>query len=70
MSRKSWPTINVVVLSHAGKEVQAEGVLNRQFYPIWKGTRGDGSVIRDITDYMTDEEQDLMKKYRTEYRTE
>ena len=71
MSRKSWPTINVVVLSRAGEDVKiAEGVLNRQFYPIWKGTRGDGSVIRDITDYMTDEEQDLMKKYRAEYRTE
>lgn len=62
--RKRWPTINVVVLKHSGDPDQ---VLNGQFGPIWRGTGSSGSVIHDITKYMTDDETDLYKKYRSEY---
>lgn len=66
--KKSWPTINVVVLASAGRDSgKAHEILNSQFGPIWKGTRGDGSVIDDITKFMNEEEQDLFKKYRREY---
>lgn len=59
--RKRWPTINVVVLKHTG---DPDKVLNDQFGPLWKGTHAEGSVIYDITKYMTDEETDMYKKYR------
>jgi hypothetical protein len=69
--KKTWPTINVVVLARAGRDSQgAYKVLNEQFGPIWKGTRGEGSVIEDITKYMTDDEKDLMEQYRAEYGAE
>lgn len=59
--RKKWPTINVVVLKH---QPDPDIILNDQFGPIWKGTYGSGSVIEDITKYMTGEEINLYKKYR------
>ncbi len=69
--KKLWPTINVVVLAKAGKDsTGANNVLNSKFGPVVKGFRGDGSVIDDITDYMTDDEKVLMRKYRTEYENE
>ncbi|MCF7816440.1 MAG: hypothetical protein K9M54_01045 [Kiritimatiellales bacterium] len=66
--RKRWPTINVVVLAPAGKDASGAGdVLNSQFGPIWKGFNGEGSVIDDIKKYMTDDERDLMTKYKSKY---
>ncbi len=68
--KKTWPTINVVVLTNAGAGSQgAYNVLNSQFSPIWKGTKGTGSVIEDISEYMTEEEKELMHQYRLEYGT-
>lgn len=66
--RKKWPTVNVVVLAKVGRNSEnADNVLNNQFGPIWKGSKGDGSVIDDITKFMTEEEKDMMRKYRSEY---
>ncbi len=68
---KKWPTINVVVLAPAGRDSQgAYNVLDSQFGPVWKGFKGDGSVIEDITDYMTDDEKDLLKKYAAKHGTD
>ncbi len=63
--RHSWPTLNVVVLKHGNKN--PDTVLNSQFGPIIKAFRGDGSVIRDISKYMTDEEQAMYKEFRSQY---
>ncbi len=69
--KKTWPTINVVVLASAGKDSKgAYEKLNNQFGPIWRGTKGEGSVIEDITKYMTDDEIDLMDQYKAEYGSE
>lgn len=66
--KKRWPTINVVVLAPAGKDASGAGnVLNDQFGPIWKSFNGQGSVIDDIKKYMTDDEKDLMMKYKSQY---
>ncbi|VGO11651.1 hypothetical protein PDESU_00196 [Pontiella desulfatans] len=66
--RKKWPTINIVVLTKAGKDSQGAGnVLNAQFGPIWKGFNADGSVIDDIKKFMNEEERDLYRKYQSQY---
>jgi len=68
--KKTWPTINVVVLAKVDVDksiLRANKILNDQFGPIWRGTKGNGSIIEDITDYMTDDEEDLLEKYRAEY---
>ncbi|VGO16337.1 hypothetical protein PDESU_04928 [Pontiella desulfatans] len=57
--KKRWPTINVVVLKHTK---DPDVVLNAQFGPVWKGTRGDGSVIDNISKFMNDEEKELYKQ--------
>lgn len=62
--KERWPTINVVLLKYLGDPGE---VLNKYFGPIWKGTKGDGSIIDDITEYMTDEEAALYRKYRSLY---
>ena len=66
--KKGWPSINVVVLSNSGKDPSiARKVLKEQFDPISGRFRGKDSVIRDITDYMNDEEKELYDKYESEY---
>jgi hypothetical protein len=66
--KKTWPTINVVVLAKAGRDsTGANKVLGEQFGPIYKGFSSDGSVIDDITKFMNEDEKDLLKKYRAEY---
>jgi hypothetical protein len=66
--KKTWPTINIVVLAKAGRDSSgANKVLYDQFGPIWKGFNSEGSIIDDITKYMTEDEEDLFKKYRSEY---
>lgn len=68
--KDTWPTISVVVLAGAGKESdKAHEVLHDHFGPIWRGTDGDGSIIEDISDYMTEKERDLFDDYRREYGT-
>lgn len=57
--KNKWPTINVVVLKH-GKD--PDEVLNAHFGPVWKGTKGDGSVIHDITKFMNDGEKELYRQ--------
>ena len=64
--RHSWPTLNVVVLQHG--RYNASDVLYRQYGPIMKAFRGDGSTIHDISKYMTDEERELYKDYRSQYQ--
>lgn len=61
-----WPTLNVVVLKHGG--ANPDVVLNSQFGPIIKAFHGDGSVIHDISKYMTDEERDRYKAFRSQYQ--
>lgn len=57
------PTINVVVLSHAGRNpVGATRTLER-FSPIIRASKGDGSVIEDIRDYMTRAEKKRLESY-------
>ena len=63
--RKRWPTLNVVVLKHGN--ANPDQVLNSQFGPVIKAFHGDGSVIHDISKYMTDEERDKYKAYRSQY---
>lgn len=66
--KKTWPTINVVVLAKAGREsTQANKVLNEEFGAIWKAFRSDGSVIDDIKKYMNEDERSLYRKYMAEY---
>jgi hypothetical protein len=62
---KKWPTLNVVVLKHVKHDpIQ---VLNQQFGNIIYSFHGDGSIINDITRYMTDEEQALYRNYKSGY---
>lgn len=66
--QKKWPTINVVVLANAGRDSsRASTVLSSQFGPVISAFKGDGSVIDDITKFMTDDEEELYRKYRSEY---
>mgnify|MGYP001820944857 CR=1 FL=1 len=66
--KKQWPTINVVVLARAGADGKAANrILSEEFAPIVKRFKGDGSVIDDIKKYMTEAEQDLLRKYQAEY---
>lgn len=62
--KNRWPTLNVVVLKHGGADPNT--VLNAQFGPIIKTFRGDGSVIHDIQKYMTDEEREMYKEFRSQ----
>ena len=63
--KKEYPSVNVVVLSHAENDPQiARDVLQDKFYPIYSFFRGDGSVIKDIKDFMTDEELERLKTYK------
>ncbi|WP_372808374.1 hypothetical protein [Pontiella sp.] len=66
--KRTWPTINVVVLSHAGKDASAaHNVLDAQFGPIVRAFKGDGSVIEDIAKFMNDTEKKLMRKFAAEH---
>ena len=64
--KNRWPTLNVVVLQHG--KANADTVLNNQFGPIIKAFHGDGSTITDISKYMTDEEKEMYKNYRSQYQ--
>lgn len=67
-NKRDWPTLNVVVLAPAGKDsTGAHKTLNEQYGPIYKGFRGDASVIENIRNYMTDEELKLYSKYQSQY---
>ena len=69
--KKTWPTINVVVFAKAGKDSSgANKVRYDQVGSIWKGFNSEGSIIDDITQYMTNDGKDLMNKYRAEYANE
>jgi hypothetical protein len=63
--KNRWPTLNVVVLQH--KKANPDEILNSQFGPVISAFRGDGSVIRDISMYMTDEERAMYKDFRSQY---
>jgi hypothetical protein len=64
-NREDYPSVNVVVLSHAGNDSQiAWDVLKDRFYPIYSFFRGEGSVIKDIKDFMTEEELERLKTYK------
>ena len=66
--RKNWPSVNVVVLTSAGKNSDGSyKTLNDEFGKIWKSFNGQGSVIEDIKDYMTEDEKDLYYEYRGRY---
>ncbi|VGO13789.1 hypothetical protein PDESU_02346 [Pontiella desulfatans] len=66
--KKRWPTINVVVLAHAGKDsTGAHNVLDSQFGPIVRAFHGDGSVIEDISKFMNDAEKKLLRQYASEH---
>lgn len=66
--KKQWPTINVVVLSKAGKNSNAANrVLSEQFDPIIRTFDSDGSVIDDIKKFMNEQEQKLYLKYQALY---
>lgn len=62
--KNRWPTLNVVVLKHGNKNPNT--VLNSQFGPVISAFRGDGSVISDISKYMTDEEKDMYNEFRSQ----
>jgi hypothetical protein len=64
--RHRWPTLNIVVLRHGN--ANPDTVLNSQFGPIIKAFQGNGSVIRDISNYMTNEERAMYKEFRAQYK--
>jgi hypothetical protein len=63
--RNRWPTLNVVVLEYGNQD--PSNILNNQYGPIIKAFRGDGSIIHDISKYMTDEEKDTYRAYKSQY---
>ena len=68
--KKKWPTINVVVLSTVGKkdsQAFARHILKDMFGPLINLTKGDGSIIRNITDYMNTQEKVMYKKFKRMY---
>ncbi len=66
--RKTWPTLNVVVLSQAGKDTdRAHEILNGQFGLLVNAFHGSGAVIEDIADYMNPDEKELLKQYAKEF---
>ena len=66
--KKTWPSVNVVVLTPAGKSTDgAYRTLNEQFGKIYRSFGGEGSVIEDIKDFMNDEEKRLYHQYRSQY---
>ena len=66
--KKSWPSINVIVLTEAGKDSEsAYRCLNEDFGVIWKSFGGKGSVIEDIKDYMNSNEKDLYYDYKNQF---
>ncbi len=64
--KNRWPTLNVVVLQHGN--MNAGTVLNNQYGPIMSAFRGDGSIISNITKYMTDAERELYDTYKSQYQ--
>ncbi|MEC7908003.1 MAG: hypothetical protein VYB95_01610 [Verrucomicrobiota bacterium] len=68
--KKSWPSINVIVLTEAGKDSEsAYKCLNEDFGIIWKSFNGQGSVIEDIKDYMNEDEKDLYFDFKNQFGT-
>jgi hypothetical protein len=68
--KKNWPSVNIVVLTPAGKNSDGSyKTLNDEFGKVWKSFNGQGSVIEDIKDYMNDDEKDKYYEYRSEYGT-
>lgn len=66
--KKAWPSVNVVVLTPAGRSTDgAYRTLNQEFNKIYRSFGGQGSVIEDIKDYMNDEEKELYNQYRSQY---
>ena len=68
--KKKWPTFNVVVLSTVGRkdsQAFARHILKDMFGPLINLTKGDGSIIKNITDYMNTQEKALYKKYKKMY---
>ena len=66
--KKNWPSVNIVVLTPAGKNVDGSyKTLNDDFGKIWKSFNGQGSVIEDIKDYMNEAEKDQYYEYRGDY---
>lgn len=58
------PTINVVVLSNVGVDsAEAKRVLDERFRPLIRASKGRGSVIGDIRDFMNQEERRRLNSY-------
>ncbi len=68
LDKKTWPTINVVVLAKAGKDTtRANQVLSGEFGPIIKTFKADGTIINDITKHMNADEKKLYREYQAKY---
>ena len=66
--KKNWPSVNIVVLTPAGKNTDGSyKTLNDEFGKIWRSFNGQGSVIEDIKDYMNEAEKDQYYEYRGDY---
>ena len=66
--KKNWPSVNIVVLTPAGKNTDGSyKTLNDEFGKIWRSFNGQGSVIEDIKDYMNETEKDKYYEYRGDY---
>jgi|GEM_PF-1465821 len=58
------PTINVVVLASIGaNSAYAKSVLDDQFKPLIRASKGKGSVIADIREYMNSDEKRRLDSY-------
>ena len=66
--KRTWPTINVVVLAKAGKDPKrANKTLNEEFGPILRAFDSEGSIIDDIAKFMNEEERTLYRQYQAQY---
>ena len=68
--KKNWPTFNVVVLTTVGRkdgQAFARHILKDMFGPLINLTKGDGSIIKNIADYMNPKEKEMYKKYKRQY---
>jgi hypothetical protein len=59
--RRKYPSINVVVMARTGRSTDSASSTLSRYTPIINTFRGQGTLIEDIRDYMTDEERVAME---------
>ena len=66
--KKVWPKINIVVLTPGGSQVEvSHRILNEDFGDLLRAFNGNGVVIEDIKEFMTDEEKNMFYEFKSAY---